>query len=132
LLVPEAAERFQQGEGRLQLRDVHLAPLPDVAKRRRPERGEVAPNHFGPCLERNERLGLVEEDEPPGRSRLPESGLVVMHEVRTSAGRAPRTSGADPADAVLSLEVRDRIRGDDGPVGSVLPDGWSQLFGACR
>ncbi len=54
-------------------------------------------------LERVVRLRLLERDEAPYRSRVPERRLVVVQHVRPHARRTPGPARRDPGEVVLAL-----------------------------
>ena len=130
LLVAEAAEWLEQLERGPELGHVHHAPAAHVPDRRRPERGEVAAQHLGARLDRVLLLRLVERDEAAFGARVPESGLVVVHEVRSGAGGTPGTPGGDPCETRLALERRDPSALVTGPSAASERASSARLF-AC-
>ena len=68
---------------------MHHRPGDHVASRRRPERGEIAPEHLGSRLERVVCLGLVDRCEPAVVLPLPERRVGVVEHVPGDAGVLP-------------------------------------------
>ena len=75
-------------------------------------------------------LRLVERDEPPSRTGLPQRGLVVVEDVRAHPGAAPSAQGVEPREPVLRLEVREDLRGRDGALARERADNGASRF-AC-
>ena len=94
---------------------MHLAPCADVAPRRRPEGGQVAPEDLRARLGRLVLLGFLDRDVPATRAGAPERCLVVVEDVRANAGVAQRPQCLDPGQPVLALDMRQDVRGPNGP-----------------
>ena len=89
LLVAEAAQRLEQLQRSVDLRNAHPAPGPDVAARRRAEGREVAAEDLGARLDQDVRLRLGDRDEPAVVARLPERRLVVVDDERGDTRHPP-------------------------------------------
>ena len=117
LLVAEAAQRLEQLQRSVDLGHAHHAPGPDVAARRGAECREVAAEDLGARLDRDVRLRFLDRDEPSLVARLPERRLVVVDDVRCDARHLPGAARIDAGEAVLALQVGERLCRRDGPPG---------------